>query len=165
MSGVVDSSAQTMTRNCTLRSSSLLPGRASASPEPRSASKPARSGADRASRWAPEPESRSAGTGMVAPSSSASAHLLPGRRQRYRPAVPLAANRAFPIETGEFKGRAIFATVDVNDIHQTSSSEGVRSMPTFKFFSGGREVDSTVGADRAKLARFVEKAGGASGGA
>ena len=51
----------------------------------------------------------------------------------------------------EFKGRAIFATVDVNENQQTSSAEGVRSMPTFKFYLNGKTYQQFSGADERQL--------------
>lgn len=54
-----------------------------------------------------------------------------------------------------------FLKLDVDECE--AAAEGVSSMPTFKFYSGGKEVDLMTGADQAKLSRFVQKcaAGGA----
>jgi thiol-disulfide isomerase/thioredoxin len=55
-----------------------------------------------------------------------------------------------------------FLKLDVDECE--SSAAGVSSMPTFKFYKGGKEIDSMAGADQAKLSLFVQKcAGGAAG--
>jgi thioredoxin-like negative regulator of GroEL len=51
----------------------------------------------------------------------------------------------------EFKGRVIFATVDVNANQETSQSEQVRSMPTFKFYLNGKVYKQFSGADERQL--------------
>jgi len=57
-----------------------------------------------------------------------------------------------------------FLKLDVDECEE--SAEGVSSMPTFKYYSGGKQVDMMTGADQSKLSRFVQKcaAGVASGG-
>ena len=51
----------------------------------------------------------------------------------------------------EFKGRAVFLKVDVNRNHETSSACGIRAMPTFQFYSGGKKVAEFSGADGRRL--------------
>ena len=51
----------------------------------------------------------------------------------------------------EFKGRAVFATVDVNQNQQTSQAEQVRSMPTFKFYLNSKVYKQFSGADERQL--------------
>ena len=55
-----------------------------------------------------------------------------------------------------------FLKLDVDECE--GSAEGVSSMPTFKYYKNGKEVESMAGADQGKLSRFVQKcAGGAAG--
>ena len=47
---------------------------------------------------------------------------------------------AYKALADEYKGKAIFLKVDVERNHETSSSMGIRSMPTFQFYSNGKKV-------------------------
>ena len=44
------------------------------------------------------------------------------------------------------EGKAVFVKVDTNAMYELSSRYGVRSLPTFKFFLGGRKVYEFSGA-------------------
>eukprot|EP01048_Picozoa_sp_COSAG05_P018450 COSAG05_NODE_2700_length_2753_cov_2.522231_2_plen_385_part_00 len=57
----------------------------------------------------------------------------------------------------EFKGRAFFATVDVNTNQETSQVEQVRSMPTFKFYLNGKVYKQFSGADERQLRQVVQE--------
>ncbi|KAI9326624.1 thioredoxin-domain-containing protein [Obelidium mucronatum] len=59
---------------------------------------------------------------------------------------------------------AVFLKVDVDDQKGIASKYGVRAMPTFKLFKGGREIEEVVGADINKVERLVSThASGSSG--
>ena len=57
----------------------------------------------------------------------------------------------------EFKGRAFFATVDVNTNQETSQREQVRSMPTFKFYLNGKVYKQFSGADERQLRSLTQE--------
>jgi len=46
----------------------------------------------------------------------------------------------------EFKGKAVFARLNVTNNHYTAERYGVMGTPTFKFFCQGRPVQELVGA-------------------
>jgi thioredoxin len=56
-------------------------------------------------------------------------------------------------EVGE---KAVFVKVDTNALHELSSRYGVRSLPTFKFFLGGRKVNEFSGAGEQQLRQFTK---------
>ena len=64
----------------------------------------------------------------------------------------------------EYQGRIAFTKVNVNRNYETSQTCGVRAMPTFQFYVGGRLVHSFSGADAGQLRRtaagLAEKAEG-----
>jgi len=57
----------------------------------------------------------------------------------------------------EFAGRAYFRKVDVNRNAQTSSAQGVRSMPTFQFWIKGKKRHQFSGADEYSLREWTRK--------
>jgi thioredoxin 1 len=46
---------------------------------------------------------------------------------------------------GDFEGRALVGTVDVNTQDSLTATYSVSRVPTFVFFKGGREVSRVVG--------------------
>jgi thioredoxin 1 len=50
-----------------------------------------------------------------------------------------------------------FAKFDVDNVPELSMSLGIRAMPTFLVFKGGKKVDEFVGANPAALKRLIEK--------
>jgi thioredoxin 1 len=53
----------------------------------------------------------------------------------------------------EYEGRAVIATLDVDEHPEVAARYGVRSLPTFIFFDGGQVADGVIGAvPRASLA-------------
>ena len=56
----------------------------------------------------------------------------------------------------EMSGKAVFVKVDTNAMHELSSRYGVRSLPTFKFFLGGRKVQEFSGAGEGQLRQFTQ---------
>mmetsp|Transcript_25897 Transcript_25897/g.41579 ORF Transcript_25897/g.41579 Transcript_25897/m.41579 type:complete len:633 (-) Transcript_25897:173-2071(-) len=57
----------------------------------------------------------------------------------------------------EFAGRAYFRKVDVNRNSQTSSAQGIRSMPTFQFWLNGKKVHTFSGADEGQLREWTRR--------
>ncbi|GMH87037.1 hypothetical protein TrST_g1512 [Triparma strigata] len=57
----------------------------------------------------------------------------------------------------EMEGKAVFVKVDVNSQHQLSSRYGVRSMPTFLFFVGGKKFKEFSGAGEQQLRQFTDQ--------
>ena len=62
----------------------------------------------------------------------------------------------------EMEGRAVFVKVDTNAVYELSSRYGVRSLPTFKFFLGGRKVFEFSGAGEGQLRQFTQNIVGKS---
>jgi thioredoxin 1 len=59
----------------------------------------------------------------------------------------------------EYKGKVRFAKVNVDESQTTAEKFGIRAMPTFLLFKGGRVIDQLVGAQpKAKLNAFIQKA-------
>jgi thioredoxin len=56
----------------------------------------------------------------------------------------------------EVGGKAVFVKVDTNQLHELSSRYGVRSLPTFKFFLGGRKIHEFSGAGEQQLRQFTQ---------
>ena len=56
----------------------------------------------------------------------------------------------------EVEGKAVFVKVDTNALHELSARYGVRSLPTFKFFLGGRKVHEFSGAGEQQLRHFTQ---------
>jgi thiol-disulfide isomerase/thioredoxin len=56
----------------------------------------------------------------------------------------------------EVGGKAVFVKVDTNALYELSSRYGVRSLPTFKFFLGGRKVHEFSGAGEQQLRHFTQ---------
>lgn len=59
------------------------------------------------------------------------------------------------------KGKVHFVKFDVDELPQVTQSLGVRAMPTFFFFEGGKKVDEMVGANPPQLANKVQSFGSA----
>ena len=55
----------------------------------------------------------------------------------------------------QYYGKAVFAKVDVNANHETSSKEGVRSMPTFQFYLNGKKRHQFAGGDVRQLEQWA----------
>eukprot|EP01068_Selenidium_serpulae_P016305 Selendium_serpulae@DN6285_c1_g1_i10.p1 len=51
----------------------------------------------------------------------------------------------------------LFLKVDVDEGEEIAQSQQVSSMPTFKYFKEGKEVDHFSGADEAKLRQYIAK--------
>ena len=60
---------------------------------------------------------------------------------------------------GQFQ-QAKFLKVDVDECKDVAQQYGVKSMPTFKLFKAGKEVDSLSGADDGALREMVTKLAG-----
>jgi len=60
----------------------------------------------------------------------------------------------------EMEGKAVFVKVDTNSVHELSNRYGVRSLPTFKFFVGGKKVNEFSGAGEGQLRQFTNMAVG-----
>ena len=56
----------------------------------------------------------------------------------------------------EVEGQAVFVKVDTNAMYELSSRYGVRSLPTFKFFLGGKKVHEFSGAGEQQLRHFTQ---------
>ena len=54
-----------------------------------------------------------------------------------------------------YRGRAIFCKVDVDESRQLASMAGVRSMPTFKIYRNGREIQTIQGANGPALQEAI----------
>ena len=57
----------------------------------------------------------------------------------------------------QYKGRAVFVKVNVNNNQQTSQARRVRSMPTFQFFLKGKQTHEFAGADERQLMEITDK--------
>lgn len=55
----------------------------------------------------------------------------------------------------EMEGEAVFVKVDTNAMYELSSRYGVRSLPTFKYFLGGKKVHEFSGAGEQQLRHFT----------
>ena len=54
----------------------------------------------------------------------------------------------------------VFAKVDVDENQEVAMQQGIRSMPTFKFYRRGRQVNEFSGADVARLRAMLAALGG-----
>ena len=57
----------------------------------------------------------------------------------------------------EFKGKAVFVKVDVDEMSQLSEQFGINCMPTFKVIKGGDVVDTLEGASKDELLQLINK--------
>ena len=57
----------------------------------------------------------------------------------------------------ELQDKAVFVKVDTNAMYELSSRYGVRSLPTFKFFLGGRKVYEFSGAGEGQLRQYTQQ--------
>jgi thioredoxin len=57
----------------------------------------------------------------------------------------------------EMEGKAVFVKVDTNAMYELSSRYSVRSLPTFKFFLGGKKVHEFSGAGEGQLRQFAQQ--------
>lgn len=51
----------------------------------------------------------------------------------------------------QYAGKVSFYKIDVDEQPFLSQSQGIRAMPTFKFFKDGANVETVVGADLQKI--------------
>lgn len=51
----------------------------------------------------------------------------------------------------EYKGRAVFAKVNVATNRETAGKLGIRSMPTFHFYLGGKKKSEFSGAGESQM--------------
>mmetsp|Transcript_35598 Transcript_35598/g.60566 ORF Transcript_35598/g.60566 Transcript_35598/m.60566 type:complete len:665 (-) Transcript_35598:133-2127(-) len=56
----------------------------------------------------------------------------------------------------EMEGKAVFCKVDTNALYELSSRYGVRSLPTFKFFLGGKKAYEFSGAGEGQLRQYAQ---------
>jgi len=57
----------------------------------------------------------------------------------------------------QHRGDAVFAKVDVNFNRETSSSQRIRSMPTFQFYQDGKKRHQFSGGDRNQLQSWINR--------
>jgi thioredoxin len=57
----------------------------------------------------------------------------------------------------EMEGKAVFVKVDTNAMYELSSRYSVRSLPTFKFFLGGKKVHEFSGAGEGQLRQLTQQ--------
>ncbi|KAJ2071628.1 hypothetical protein IW146_006368 [Coemansia sp. RSA 922] len=50
----------------------------------------------------------------------------------------------------------LFLSVDIDNVRDVAQAYGISSLPTFKFFYGGREYQTVVGANRSGLEYGIE---------
>lgn len=60
-------------------------------------------------------------------------------------------------EDPAFKGKVHFVKFDVDELPAVTQALGVRAMPTFYFFKGGKKVDEMVGANPPALLEALKK--------
>jgi len=63
----------------------------------------------------------------------------------------------------EYKGKVLFAKVDVDANPEVPMRYGIQGIPTFIVFKGGKEVDELVGADPNRLKSMIDKVAVQSG--
>lgn len=56
----------------------------------------------------------------------------------------------------EFAGVS-FLKVDVDELPDVASAEGISAMPTFRFYKDGKKIGEVVGASQQKLKELVQK--------
>lgn len=57
----------------------------------------------------------------------------------------------------EYKDKAIFLQVDVDDVSDVAQQVGIEAMPTFHVYKQKAKVDELVGANPSKLSELVKK--------
>ncbi|KAJ3054618.1 Cytoplasmic thioredoxin isoenzyme 2 [Rhizophlyctis rosea] len=57
-----------------------------------------------------------------------------------------------------YGSQATFIKVDVDEVAEAAETAGVRAMPTFQIYKGGKVVGEVVGADAKKLEAEIQKA-------
>lgn len=60
-------------------------------------------------------------------------------------------------EDAAFKDKVHFIKVDVDEVPAVTQALGVRAMPTFFFFRGGKKVDEMVGANPRALLEALKR--------
>ncbi|CAM9850032.1 unnamed protein product [Scytosiphon promiscuus] len=63
----------------------------------------------------------------------------------------------FLAELSEETPDVAFGKIDIDDNEEAAQMAGIKSIPTFKFFKGGEEVDTMSGADADLLEQTVAK--------
>lgn len=59
----------------------------------------------------------------------------------------------------QYKGKVVFAKVNVQTAHDVSSRMGIRSMPTFHFYHLGKKKQEFSGGDSRRLQQFAQSLG------
>ncbi|CAM9678872.1 unnamed protein product, partial [Hapterophycus canaliculatus] len=63
----------------------------------------------------------------------------------------------FLAELSEETPSVSFGKIDIDDNEQAAQLAGIKSVPTFKFFKGGEEIDTMSGANADLLEQTVAK--------
>ncbi|KAJ1631406.1 thioredoxin-like protein [Pavlovales sp. CCMP2436] len=62
----------------------------------------------------------------------------------------------FDALAAEYKGKAVFLKVDVDENAETAQDCGIRAMPTFQFYKNNAKLAEFAGADKAKLLELLK---------
>jgi thioredoxin 1 len=57
----------------------------------------------------------------------------------------------------KYNNNSIFIKVDIDELSSVADEQNIVSMPTFKIYIKGKEVNSVIGADKQKLIKICEK--------
>ena len=151
----------------------LFPGnppreRAGAAGRPPPAAMGGASGVNRASGGKRATKGGAAGSVMAVHSKADFDKLLASAKAKQLVVVDFHATWCGPCKeiapkyaamAGQFQ-QAKFLKVDVDECKDVAQQYGVKSMPTFKLFKAGKEVDSLSGADDGALREMVTKLAG-----
>jgi len=64
---------------------------------------------------------------------------------------------AFEKAAEENKDKAIFKTLDIDELSEVAQSESVPSVPAFKFYKNGKEIDYINSSDESTLRSAISK--------